>query len=173
VNHFLKPSYVLLDLSNGPRPVACPRHPIGGPCFAVFNREESLVFLGGHDQAFTKFKVTRSGLSNLTRCRGHAGAILNGALSPDDRLFATASEDETIRLWDRETDHELLVLRGDAGPMNDVAFSPTGGFLAAAQGSGTVQVWNGRGRPQGRRIKIHSILRAPLMSSRGRAYDSP
>jgi WD40 repeat protein len=148
VNPFLKPSCVLLDLSGGPRAVPGTRYPIGGPCFAVFTGDESLLFLGGHDQGFSKFKVARSGLSNPTRCAGHAGAILNGALSPDDRLFATASEDETIRLWDREIDRELLVLRGDAGAMNDVAFSPTGGFVAAAQGSGTVRVWNGGARPE-------------------------
>jgi WD40 repeat protein/serine/threonine protein kinase len=147
VNNFLKPSYVLLDLSGGPRLLPGTRYPIGGPCFAVFTGDESLVFLGGQDQGFNKFQVARGNFVNLTRCSGHAGAIRNGALSPDERLFATASEDETIRLWDRETDHEMLVLRGDYGPMNDVAFSPTGGFLAAAQGSGTVRVWKGGARP--------------------------
>ncbi len=142
VNHFLNPSFVLLDLSGDPRLLAGRRCPINNPCFAVFTRDEAMVFLGGHDQGFSKCKVTRGGFLDLTRCSGHAGAILNGALSPDEKLFATASEDETIRLWDRETDRELLVLRGDCGPMNDVAFSPTGGFLAAAQGSGTVRVWS-------------------------------
>lgn len=144
LNNFLKPSYVLLDLSNGPCLVPDTRHAISGPCFAVFNRDESLMFMGGQDQGFNKLKVRQpSGLFNLARYSGHAGAIRNGALSPDEKLFATASEDETIRLWDRETDRELLVLRGDSSPMNDVAFSPTGDLLAAAQGSGAVRVWTG------------------------------
>jgi WD40 repeat protein/serine/threonine protein kinase len=143
VNNFLKPSFVLFDLSNGPRLVPGTRYAISGPCFAVFTKDESIMFMGGQDQGFNKYKLGPGGLFNLARFSGHAGAIRNGALSPDERLFATASEDETIRLWDWETNRELLVLRGDASPMNDVAFSPTEGLLAAAQGSGTVRLWNG------------------------------
>jgi len=151
LDNFRKPSYVLLDLANGPRLLPGTRYPIGGPCFAVFVKDESLLFMGGQDRSFNNFKVGPRGLFNLARYSGHAGAIRNGALSPDETLFATASEDETIRLWDRKTDRELLVLRGDAIPMNDVAFSPCGDFLAAAQDSGVVRVWNGRPWPGWRR----------------------
>jgi WD40 repeat protein len=146
LDNFLNPSYVLLDLSEGFRPLASKRYAINGPCFAVFDKKESLLFMGGHDQSFSLFEVSSNGLFKLGRYSGHAGAIHNAALSPDETLFATASDDETIRLWERQTDRELLVFRGDACPMNDVAFSPTGGFLAAAQASGAVWVWDGRPR---------------------------
>jgi WD40 repeat protein/serine/threonine protein kinase len=146
VDNFLNPSYVLLDLSDGPRLLPVARYAIGGPCFAVFDKEESLMFVGGQDQGFNKFQVKPNGFLKLARYSGHAGAIRNAALSPDEMLFATASDDETIRLWDRQTDRELLVFRGDSGSMNDVAFSPRGGFLAAAQASGAVWVWDGRPR---------------------------
>jgi serine/threonine protein kinase/WD40 repeat protein len=151
VNNFLKPSYVLLDLSQGFRLLSGTRHAMSGPCFAVFDKEESLLFVGGQDQGFNQFKVGPDGLFRLARYSGHAGAIRSGALSPDEMLFATASEDGTLRLWDRQTDRGLLVLRGDASPMNDVAFCPTGGFLAAAQASGAVWVWDGRPRAVGKR----------------------
>ncbi len=146
LDNFLNPSYVLLDLSEGFRSLASKRYPINGPCFAVFDKEESLLFMGGQDQGFSLFEVSSNGLFRRGRYSGHAGAIRNAALSPDEALFATASDDETIRLWERQTDRELLVFRGDASPMNDVAFSPTGGFLAAAQASGAVWVWDGRPR---------------------------
>src|SRR6185437_12829172 len=147
VNNFLNPSYVLLDVSKTPGLIPGSRFAINNPCFAVFTKDESVLFMGGQDQGFNKFQVSPKGLFNLARYSGHAGAIHNGALSPDETLFATASADETIRLWDRKTDRELLVLRGDAGSMNDVAFSPGGGFLAAAQGSGAIRMWDGRPRP--------------------------
>jgi WD40 repeat protein/serine/threonine protein kinase len=148
LDYFLNPSYVLLDLCEGPCLLPVTRCPMGGPCFAVFDKAEALMFVGGQDQGFNKFRVSPNGFLKLARYSGHAGAIRNAALSPDETLFATASDDETIRLWDRQTDRELLVFRGDSGPMNDVAFSPTGGLLAAAQASGTVWVWDGRPRPR-------------------------
>jgi WD40 repeat protein/tRNA A-37 threonylcarbamoyl transferase component Bud32 len=147
LDNFLNPSYVLLDLSEGFRLLPSKRYAINGPCFAVFDKEESLLFMGGRDQSFSLFKVRSNGLLKLARYIGHAGAIRNASLSSDEALFATTSDDETIRLWERQTDRELLVFRGDASrPMNDVAFSPTGGFLAAAQASGAVWVWDGRPR---------------------------
>jgi WD40 repeat protein/tRNA A-37 threonylcarbamoyl transferase component Bud32 len=148
-NSFLKASYVLLDVTRRPRLIAGTRFPINNPCFAVFTREESLLFMGGQSQGFHKMQVSRKGLVDLAHYGGHAGAVRSGALSPDETLLATASEDETIRVWDQQTNRELLVLRGDASPMVDVAFSPSGGFLAAAQDSGAIRVWDGRPRPGG------------------------
>lgn len=156
VNNFLKPGYVLLDVSQSPRLLAGTRSAINRPCFAVFNRDESLLFMGGQDQGFNKFQVSPRGFFDLARYSGHTGAIHNGALSPDETLFATASEDGTLRIWDRKTDQELLVLCGDAGPMNDVAFSPRGGFLAAAQDSGVIRVWDGRPRSGSRNLAVSS-----------------
>jgi serine/threonine protein kinase/WD40 repeat protein len=146
-NGFLHPSYVLFDLSSSPSPMPGMRLPMNSPSFAVFSRDESLLFLGEANQGFYKLRVGRNGLSNLGRYSGHARAIRSGALNPEETLLATASEDETIRLWDLQTNRELLVLRGDASAMNDVAFSPRGGFLAAAQASGTIRVWDGRPQP--------------------------
>jgi WD40 repeat protein len=75
--------------------------------------------------------------------------VHGAALSPDEKQLATASEDETIRLWDLDATRELLVLYGDHSSMTDVVFSPNGELLAAAQASGAVRVWDGRPRLKG------------------------
>jgi WD40 repeat protein len=120
-----------------------------GPRFAVFPKNESFLFAGGLNQSLSFYRVSRSGaiLQPDSSLLGHAATINNAALSPDEKRIATASEDETIRVWDRATQTEFLVLRGDASPMNDIAFSPTGGFLAAAQANGAVRIWDGRPGP--------------------------
>jgi hypothetical protein len=57
---------------------------------------------------------------------------------------ATASDDQTVRLWDARTGAQLLALRGQSGPVNSVAFSPDGGQLAAGSEDGTIRILDGR-----------------------------
>jgi len=54
------------------------------------------------------------------------------AWSPDGRRLATASEDNTGKVWDTATSQELLTLRGHPGPVKSVAWSPDGKRLATA-----------------------------------------
>jgi tetratricopeptide (TPR) repeat protein len=68
------------------------------------------------------------------------------AYSPDGRRLATASVDQTVRLWDAATGQELLALKGHTDRVNAVAFSPDGRRLASAAGGEpsrdrTVRVW--------------------------------
>ena len=64
------------------------------------------------------------------------------AFSPDGRLLATASEDETARLWDPATGEHLRTLTGHAGEVEGVAFSPDGRLLATASEDETARLWD-------------------------------
>ena len=72
--------------------------------------------------------------------RGHSGFVQAVAFSPDGKRLATASVDQTAKVWDAERGTELLTLRGHSGSVNKVAFSPDGKRLATANANGTVQV---------------------------------
>ena len=74
--------------------------------------------------------------------RGHRDALLAAALSPDGKIVATGSYDQTIRLWDPSTGKELRLLKGHNGPVFDLAFDPTGRLLASASGDRTVKLWD-------------------------------
>ncbi len=67
------------------------------------------------------------------------------AFHPSGTRLATASWDQTVRVWDTATGHDLANLKGHTDRVLGVAFSPDGGFLASAGGADlTVRVWDCR-----------------------------
>ncbi len=77
-----------------------------------------------------------------TVCRlvvGHHAEVLDLAFNRAGSL-ATASADETVRLWDPST-LESHVLRGHRAAVFDVAVSPKGDRVASASGDADVRIW--------------------------------
>ncbi|HVS38451.1 MAG TPA: WD40 repeat domain-containing protein [Gemmataceae bacterium] len=68
--------------------------------------------------------------------------------SPDGRRLATASWDQTGRLWDAESGKPLAVLQGHTGQVVSVCFSPDGRRLATASGDGTARLWIAQESPE-------------------------
>ena len=64
------------------------------------------------------------------------------AFSQDGSLLASASNDETVRLWNRTAGLELQKLEGHTGWVTAVAFSQDGSLLASASNDQTVRLWN-------------------------------
>src|SRR5262249_18086016 len=74
---------------------------------------------------------------------GHKYSVTSVAFSPDGRTLASASADQTVKLWDVQSRKEIKTLEGHKDYVLSVAFSPDGRTLASASGDRTVRLWTG------------------------------
>jgi len=73
---------------------------------------------------------------------GHTDNVWQAIYSPDGKLIASASLDNTAKIWDVATRKILLSLPASfERGVNSVAFSPDGKFLATAGGDKIARVW--------------------------------
>jgi WD40 repeat protein len=83
------------------------------------------------------------------RLEGHTAFLTMAVFSPDDRLVATASSDETIGITRVGGSGGSRTLGRHGGTVNSVAFSPDGSLLVSGSDDGTARIWNvdGTGKP--------------------------
>jgi uncharacterized protein with WD repeat len=67
--------------------------------------------------------------------------ICSAALSPDGKMMASASCDQTVNLWELSSGKLLRNFTGQAESMARIAFSPDGQLIASGGGN-TISVWN-------------------------------
>lgn len=72
---------------------------------------------------------------------GHTGLAFYAAWHPDGRWLATASHDQTVKVWDTQTGECLVTLQGN-DPMWTVLWMPDQRTLASTSSQGLLQLWD-------------------------------
>ena len=73
---------------------------------------------------------------------GHTDNVWSVAFRPNGVMLASASWDQTVRLWNVNTGRLLHTLTEHTDAVMSVAFSPDGQTLASASWDGTIRLWN-------------------------------
>lgn len=89
--------------------------------------------------------------------KAHSGLVEGLAFSPDGKLLASGSWDETVRLWRLPKGKLRSVIQTDnVGWVHSVAFSPDSKILALGGRSGTIQLRRVRGLKLLRTLEGHT-----------------
>ena len=105
---------------------------------------EAELASGAPGEALVELERMAGGGSSLLSLGGHTDGILAVAVSPGGGLIATASRDNTARVWNARDGSALRVLEGHQGRVSVVTFSSDGGQLATGSRDATVRVWDPR-----------------------------
>lgn len=73
---------------------------------------------------------------------GHTKNVFCVAYSPDGSILASASADNTIRLWNVETGKHIKTLTGHTAPIKNIKFSSDGHALASCSMDATILLWD-------------------------------
>jgi WD40 repeat protein len=130
-----------------------PADPLGVVSVAVSPRDGTIfVATGGPQPRDNRVSVVASADGSDDRGTapfvGHTDPILDLAVSPDGQHLATASADNTARVWriPREERETFVELRGHSGDVSSVAFSPDGRYvMTISLQDGTARIWDRTG----------------------------
>jgi WD40 repeat protein len=130
------------------------------PISVALSSDGSMVVAGDAQQPSLRLWDAARGWPRLPVLKGHAAGslgVLRVVFNHDDSVLASASGDNTIRLWDVATGKERAVLRGHSAWVTSVAF-PGDATVISGSDDKTVRLWGvGTGKRRGGPPEVLSL----------------
>lgn len=120
-----------------------------GSGLAVTALHDGTLATGGADAQLRLWHADGEALATLS---GHTGWVWSVAALGQEQL-ASASEDGTVRTWERASGRCLHTLQGDA-PLRDLLVLPGGEHLACGDIDGRITLW---ARREGAWARVHAM----------------
>lgn len=115
-------------------------HDVAVRCFEWSHSGEWLVSCDGGGT----IKYFAPNMNNVRMFSGHAESIRDISFAPNDARFATASNDNTIKIWDFERTEAERTLTGHGYDVLSMKWHPTKALLASGSKNNIVKFWDPR-----------------------------
>ena len=80
----------------------------------------------------------------IARLTGHRKLVNHVSFSPDGRIIASASFDNTVKLWNSRDGKFLYTLSGHVAPVYQCSFSADSRLLVSSSKDTTLKIWDVR-----------------------------
>jgi WD40 repeat protein len=74
--------------------------------------------------------------------KGHQDAVTSVAFSPDESMITSGSRDNTVKIWNAQSESLIKTFTGHSNYVYSVAFSPYGDQIASGSYDKTIKLWN-------------------------------
>lgn len=78
----------------------------------------------------------------VTNLPGHRGSINTLAISPGGQTLVSGGSDNTLKIWDLQTNRLQQTLEGHTSFVNAVTVSPDGQAIVSGSADKTIRIWN-------------------------------
>jgi WD40 repeat protein len=78
----------------------------------------------------------------LRTLEGHSDSVCGVVVTPDGKRAVSASQDNTLKVWDLDTGRALRTLKGHSNWVSGVAMTPDGKRAVSASWDNTLKVWD-------------------------------
>lgn len=102
-----------------------------------FSPDGKWLVLPGNPSSVFEFATGKE----VTTLHGHYDWAFGAAFTADGKYLATASRDQSVKLWDARTWQPLATLKGHSNAIMSVEFSPADDLLVTASFDKTTKIW--------------------------------